>query len=561
MGAFSGLPVTFHGIEVCMFNRHRRVLWLLNHKTLMPFEVALLIELGYEVFTPKVLPPPARFRSAAIDFSYDASLSIPESALRRLNEFDFYESEWPDDIVTLINRYFGAAFIMPFGKQVPEALAKFEGQIIFRAFGLDNSQTYKRVLEGMYGPSVFALIKAIGDRFWFGQGYEQLTECEPPLIAEHAIFLPLGVPESFWSNVDQYTGTDHRILFVCPNIVSNSYYAAVYAAFKQDFGDLPHIIVGAQDVEVSDPNVAGFVSNEELARLFRECVVNYYHSTELRHVHYSPIEAAINGMPVIYFAESLLGRMTEGVTHGRCGSIAEARAAIERILAGDNVFTHQVRVDQKALSHQFSVPYCKEVWIREIEATDFRRKLAAESWWKVLGRELAREVLRPFAKGLSRIPPRQLPPMPSYFDLGVKEADIPVQRTIEDGIDFREDVYPLFVSSVSGVSFPESAGRWSTGKSIVIDFANPLPRRFQLTILGGAYEQNIGADVEIRIDGRKQLIRFDTEAGNSSELSTEWRVGRRARRIEISVPHPIQPPGDNRTVGLALEAIRVKPLQ
>ena len=53
--------------------------------------------------------------------------------------------------------------------------------------------------------------------------------------------------------------------------------------------------MGAQDVPVDDPKVLGFVSDEEMIRLYRECAVLYYHSTETRRVHYPPIEAAING--------------------------------------------------------------------------------------------------------------------------------------------------------------------------------------------------------------------------------------------------------------------------
>src|SRR6266478_6746744 len=126
-----------------MLHRSKRVLWLLNHKTLMPYEAQLLLNLGSEVFVPKVIPKAASFRSGAVDFSYDASLTIPKRALMRLNQFNFYEEIWPGDIVAIANRYFGTVFTIPYSNQVPEVLGKFEGQIVFRAFGLDNSQTYK----------------------------------------------------------------------------------------------------------------------------------------------------------------------------------------------------------------------------------------------------------------------------------------------------------------------------------------------------------------------------------------------------------------------------------
>jgi len=258
-----------------MFHRNKRILWLLNHKTLMPYEAQLLLNLGFEVFVPKVIPKAVTFRSGAVDFSYDASLTIPKRALLRLNEFNFYEEAWPADIVTIVNRYFGTAFTIPYKKQIPEVLDKFEGQVVFRAFGLDNTLTYKGVLYNMYGYDSLGKIYNLGDRFWFGEGYEQLHECEPPLLAERALFLPIGVPASFFKNANQWNGSIKKILFVCPNVVSNPYYSAVYQQFKNEFGDLPHVIVGAQDVKVNDPSMLGYVTEEDLHQLYLDCAVLY----------------------------------------------------------------------------------------------------------------------------------------------------------------------------------------------------------------------------------------------------------------------------------------------
>ena len=63
-----------------MFHRNKRILWLLNHKTLMPYEAQLLLNLGFEVFVPKVIPKAVSFRSGAVDFAYDGSLTIPQRA-------------------------------------------------------------------------------------------------------------------------------------------------------------------------------------------------------------------------------------------------------------------------------------------------------------------------------------------------------------------------------------------------------------------------------------------------------------------------------------------------
>jgi len=205
----------------------------------MPCEVPLLLSFGFEVFTPKVIPKKADFRSGTVTFDYDASLTIPPDALRRLNESDSYTTEWPTDITAIVNRYFGTVYTIPYSIQVREVVRKFEGQVMFRAFGLENTRTYMSVLTALFDNRIFAEIYALGDRFWFAQGYEQLAEVEPRLIANRAIFLPIGVPESFWKTENAWTGIDRRILFVCPNCVTNPYYRNVYETFKRESAIYP----------------------------------------------------------------------------------------------------------------------------------------------------------------------------------------------------------------------------------------------------------------------------------------------------------------------------------
>lgn len=541
-----------------MHSRNKRVLWLLNHKTLMPYEVPLMMELGFEVFTPKIIPKEAGFRSAAVDFSYDSSLSIPKRVLERLNNFDFYNDVWPADIVSIINRYFGTVFVIAYAKLLQEAVRKFEGQVVYRTFGLDNSRPYVELVPAVYGASILGEIAAVGDRFWFGAGYEQLIEIEPPLFSERELFLPLGVPEAFWRTADTYVGNDRRILFVCPNCINSPYYAAVYKDFKAQFGDLPHVIVGAQDVPVDDPHMAGFVSDAELVRLYRESALIYYHSLEQRHLHYSPIEAAINGMPVVYYADSLLGRMSPEVKLGRCDSLAEARAAVERILGGDREYIDAMRLEQRALAHKFSHDYCKETWSNSLRERGLEAALAPEAPGTVYWREIRRTLLRPFARGLSALPTRAKPaqPLRELLATGEIEKD---PRTILDGINFDEPEFPAFVESVSGVSFPETTGRWTDGETVVIALNEPLPRRFTLEIVGGAYGQNVNAPVTVRIGRTKRTFRFPEGGNTKLRVTLEFSTLRRCSLIKIRIPHPTIPPNDNRKVGLMLAHIRVLP--
>ena len=528
----------------------------------MPYEAQLLVRLGFEVFTPKVIPASSDFRSGATDFAYDASLTIPERALMRLNEFNFYEEVWPADIVTIVNRYFRTVFTIPYKKQIPEVLDKFEGQVVLRAFGLDNTLTYKDVLSNTYGYDSLGKIHNLGDRFWFGEGYEQLRECEPPLLAERALFLPIGVPEAFYKNANQWNGSIKKILFVCPNVVSNPYYAAVYEQFKKEFGDLPHVIVGAQDVKVNDSSMLGYVTDEELDQLYLACAILYYPSTELRHVHYSPLEAVISGMPIVFFRNSLLGRLSEGSTPGCVGSFDEARTIIKRVIDGDLKLSEWLRKGQRNVSYKFSDAYCRTTWEKSLIESGLRARLQEERPMRVRIREATRWVLAPIAGGLASIPSRaRLPSIPPY-KLGIAPDDESVDGKIELEIDFSLPAYPKFVLGTSGVSEHEHWGRWSIGKRARIFLSQPLPKKFGLLITGGAYGPNVGKRFKVCIGS---VSRFGTfwkeidwkEIDTAETLCLPFSMSKPATVIEIIVPHPTEPAPNSRAIGLGLIHLQV----
>jgi len=198
-----------------MLRKNKRILWLLCHKTLMPYEVPLLRSLGFEVFVPKIIPKRAEFRSCAVDFSFDESLTIPEHALRVLNSCHFYQQKWPRDVVFYMNRYFGTAFIMPV-EGFRESVTNFEGDLLMRAFGLINPLSYHKNLKGFYGEQVFGWINAVRHRFWFAAGYQQLKECEPPLFAERSLYLPTGLSPAFWKNANTWRRFNWRRISTWP---------------------------------------------------------------------------------------------------------------------------------------------------------------------------------------------------------------------------------------------------------------------------------------------------------------------------------------------------------
>jgi hypothetical protein len=543
-----------------MFHKNKRVLWLLNHKTLMPCEAQLLLNLGFEVFVPKVIPPTGTdFRSGVVDFAYDGSLTIPQRALKRLNKFNFYEESWPGDVVTIVNRYFGTVFTMPVSKQFPEVLDKFEGQIVLRVFGIDNTRTYKQVLEVLHGFDSLMKVHVLGDRFWFGEGYEQLHECEPPLLAKRALFLPIGVPESLFKNANQWNGSIKKILFICS--ISNPYYSAVYRQFKKQFGDLPHVIVGKQDVKVDDSSMLGYVSEEELHQLYLDCAVLYYHSTELRHLHYSPIEAAIIGMPIVFFRNSLLGRLCEASTPGCVDSLDEARTIVKRVIDGDRELIECLRQGQRNVSYRFSDAYCRPTWEKNLIESGFRARLQKEGPVRVWTREALRCVLAPIAGGLASVPSRARLSFVPPDKLRIPQDDESVDGTIEQGIDFSLPAYPKFVLGINGLSHHESWGRWSDGKKVFVLLDQALPKKFNLLITGGGCGPNLRKRFKIRIGNIYRYATFRKGVNNPETLRLEFSLAEPSNVIEITVPRPTATKRDPRSIGLGFVHLRIETRQ
>jgi hypothetical protein len=536
-----------------MHRKSRRILWLLNHKTLMPYEVPLMMELGFEVFVPKKVPK-TNFRSAAVSFDYDKSLTIPKKALDRLNDFDFYLTDWPPDIIRLVNRYFGVVFVIPYGKQVIEAIKRFEGEIVFRAFGLDNKRTYNDVLTDMHGRGFIHRLKSVKDRFWFGEGYDQLQEVETSLFKEKSLFLPIGIPNSFFRNEGKWRGGRKEILFVAPNAVTDPYYSQVYKDFKRDFGDLPHVIVGHQDTPVDDPHMAGFVTDEELQNLYLDCAAFYYHSREPRHVHYSPVEAAINGIPIVYFEDSLLGRMCPGSVKGRIASVGQAREVLQRILSGDTAFIADIREDQRDVAYHFSDAYCRPVWSENLEKSGFLANLAKQNPVQTICRELLRSA--------AQLVGRTLDNSKTYYPHPSSEIAKKITgSSVEDGIDFTKEEYPGSVIDVQGLSEAEPWGRWSDAERVVISLNHMLGEEFVLDVAAVGHDRNVGADIKVKIGGVTRRARFGADMNDPQTVSLPFRLRKPVSIIEFTVPYPVQPENDNRLIGLGLVHLNVRPLK
>lgn len=344
----------------------KRLLWILNHETLSKFELPLIRDLEFEIYTPKVVPIEILRASGSVTYEYDCTLSIPHDDLQKLNEYNFYDNfDMPIHIKNIINKYFDIAIIMFDFYAIKKFVEEFNGLILTRAFGLGNNITYSDITKQVLGKSFLFKLQQIKDRFWFSQCYENISEIEEGIYKEKSVFMPLGLPSEFYNIENKWVGSKSKLLFFCSRIKGYTESEKIYNEFKANFNGYDYVIAGNQPIPVNDSKVTGYLDRDELNNLYKECKVMFYHSTLPRHVHYHPLEAMIAGMPVVFMDGGLLSVLGGGIQKqsGCCASIKEAKAKINRILNGDRKLIEEIQYDQKEILYKFSYQYNYEQWI------------------------------------------------------------------------------------------------------------------------------------------------------------------------------------------------------
>jgi glycosyltransferase involved in cell wall biosynthesis len=338
-----------------------RVMWLLNHGAARQFELPMLKSIGItEIFLPKIIPADHNFRSASVDFSEDEYLTIPADHLAVLNGADWYRGPGTD-AWKIANRYFDVAFFIAHRVEMLTSIARhFSGAAIWRAYGLDASMSYSRVLDRTRNGGGWNDLRRMGNRFWFGQAYPNLKEIERSPLKQRAIYLPLGLSDL--STAAIWSGQRKSLFFICPEIGFNPYYRKVYDEFRAAFSEFDFAVGGSQPISVADDRVLAFVPAEQHERNMREFRVMFYHSSEPNHLHYHPLEAVRAGMPLVFMAGGLLDHLGGIGLPGRCTSITEARDKIRRILHDDWKLIEQIRATQARLLEPMRPEACRPAW-------------------------------------------------------------------------------------------------------------------------------------------------------------------------------------------------------
>ena len=345
----------------------KRILWLFGHTSLRNFEAPLLIDMGYEVYCPKIFDVEYGDRSASISYEYDKSLTIPLDIVEKLNSTNFFK-KIDKEILDIVNRYFDIVFCMVTEEPLRSMIYGYYGVIVLHVFGIPDGLDYTNVVSDLVGLQGLNQISKLGNRFWFSQTYDNLDEIEGDFFKRRSIYMPIGNAGVL---KEKWTGGDERFLFIGAKIKTNAYYKKVYDDFKASFGDMPHLIGGGQLIPVdNDKNVLGFLPKEQYVYNMTHLCAMYYHSRNSRHLHYHPIEAIEYGMPLIFMSGGLLDHLGGKKLPGRCKTISEARNKLKRLSQGDKRLIKKITESQKVLLEPFKMEYCRPFWDAAMKQID-----------------------------------------------------------------------------------------------------------------------------------------------------------------------------------------------
>lgn len=118
------------------------------------------------------------------------------------------------------------------------------------------------------------------------------------------------------------------------------------------------------------------------------------------------------------------------------------------------------------------------------------------------------------------------------------------------------------VRGAAGVTDAQPWGTWTEGEHVTITFAEPLPKRFRLTLVARAFGPNAGETVTIAAGDARQQVVFP---GATTVRKLEFATDGSADTLEFTIPKPTAPRqlninADDRLLGLGLETLRIEAL-
>ena len=332
--------------------RKKRVLWLMNYTSLRDFEVPLLLEAGYEVFTPKVLPFGFGNENASVTWEYDSTLTLMPEELEQLNRTDLYHTI-SAEIWTLINQSFDLIFLDLYPYVLKGVVENFSGSIVLRASMLPGKEVCSERIVRSLGMGFLSKIERLGTRFWFAPILRKIGKAEYRVLHSRYIrlpFVPMGLPTAG----KQASSDTQHLCIVCPQIRMNPAVETEYNEIKKVFENRSYRIGGAQYIAIpNDPKVLPLSSADGRVEHPQNYVGMYVCDPESSVFDPYGCEAIGQGCPLIYWKGGAFDGFINDETAsnaqtfpGVCSSHKEAKRMLDELRKSDR---YRKRLAEKQL--------------------------------------------------------------------------------------------------------------------------------------------------------------------------------------------------------------------
>ena len=140
------------------------------------------------------------------------------------------------------------------------------------------------------------------------------------------------------------------------------------------------------------------------------------------------------------------------------------------------------------------------------------------------------------------------------------------EATLAQGIDFRKDGYPAFISQIAGMSGLEPWGRWSDadagGPVVRFTFKDKLPAAFKLVVTAHAFGPNEGKPIQVKAGQVTQEWTIKNAAESGTYTIKFEKVD--GNTLEFTPPAPTSPASlnkdtpDPRKLGIAFVSLKIE---
>ncbi len=125
------------------------------------------------------------------------------------------------------------------------------------------------------------------------------------------------------------------------------------------------------------------------------------------------------------------------------------------------------------------------------------------------------------------------------------KGNVDTLKIVDNDIRYKADSFvfnvagaPEEVKQFSGISRPESWGRWSNaqlGSDVKIEYKEPLPEKFDLVITAKAYGPNANKPIPVRVGESEQVLTLDNDV---TTTTLHFDNPTRSNTLIITPPDP-----------------------